>query len=163
MNLYFQTSQKSIALVSTSPWRRIIYSSRRNSRGRRSIVRSPRLAVRVRRSSCRGPTLRTVFWLSVGGRRSSTSLASNSATATTLAGFIFIGRASVLENRDEAERISSALLSETDSCEALIAVLLDSVHAICTTRPTIERQYWQFVWTGSLQSPSGRGRCICDC
>src|SRR5882724_5779931 len=69
-----------------------------------------RRAVRVRRSSCSGPTLRTVFRLSVGRRRSSTSLARNSATATTLAGFIFIGKASVLENRDEAERISSALL-----------------------------------------------------
>jgi hypothetical protein len=52
--------------------------------------------------------------------RSSTSLASNSATATTLAGFIFIGRASVLEVRDEAERISSAL-------SLVIEVLLHSV------------------------------------
>src|SRR5260370_24459068 len=76
----------------------------------RSMLRPPRLAGRARRAGCRGPTLGTVFWLSVGGCRSSTSLASNSATATTLAGLIFIGRASVLENRDEAERISSALL-----------------------------------------------------
>jgi hypothetical protein len=30
--------------------------------------------------------------------------------AATLSGFIFVGRASVLENRDEAERISSTLL-----------------------------------------------------
>jgi hypothetical protein len=101
---------KSIALVNTWPWRRIMYSTRSNSRGRRSIVRSPRLTLRVRRSSHSGPTLRTVSRRSADGRRSSSTLASNSAMAATLAGFTFIGSASVLGNRDDAERISHTLL-----------------------------------------------------
>jgi hypothetical protein len=55
-NLYFHTSRRSISRVSTRPSRRIIYSSRRNSRGSKAMERSPRLAVRSMRSSSSGPT-----------------------------------------------------------------------------------------------------------
>src|ERR1700692_1083017 len=62
-----------MARVSICSLRRIMYSSRRNSRGSRSIKRSARLAVRSMRSSSSGPTRSTVSRVSAGRRNSASS------------------------------------------------------------------------------------------